>query len=101
MKKTGKQGTNETKSPNYGRVRIEGLRKSRKGKHHDFMAKIMEDLRGSESGFAVQIPIAAPNKISIPNLRSAVIRAAAKENMKIMTSSDDKYFYAWKAENST
>jgi hypothetical protein len=101
MAKRGKQPSNGSGYPNYGRVEVKGLKKSRKGKHHDLMGKIMEDLRKSEPGFAVQIPLDTANNVSVLNLRSALVRAAAKENIKVMTSSDDRYFYAWKKGDTT
>ena len=99
MAKRGKQ-SKRSRYPNYGRVLIEDLKKSRKGKHHDLMNRIMEDLRKSEVAFAVQIPLSETGDVSILNLRSAIGRAAAKEKLKIMTSSDDEYFYVWKAGNT-
>jgi hypothetical protein len=83
--------------PNYGRVATSDLKKTRKGKHHDIMKMIMEDLRGSPSGFAVRIPLSSAEGISILNLRSAIIRAAAKEGLAVSTSSDEDNFYVWKA----
>ena len=82
--------------PNYGRVPIESLKKSRKGKHHDLLKRIMEDLRRSAPGFAVKIPLASTSDVSVLNLRSAVVRAASKENITINSSSDDENFYVWK-----
>jgi hypothetical protein len=81
--------------PNYGRTLISKLKKSRKGKHHDLILKIMEDLRGSQSSFAVTIPLASLGGISVLNLRSAIVRAAAKEKVNVATSSDDENFYVW------
>jgi hypothetical protein len=97
MTKQGKRPPTETKYPNYQRVRVENLNKSRKGKHHELMDKIMEDLRKVEAGFAVQIPL---DTVSVLNLRSAIVRAATKENIKIVTSSDGVFFYAWKADSA-
>jgi hypothetical protein len=74
------------------------LKKSRKGKHHELMVKIMQDLRKSEPGFAVQIPLAGIDDVSILNLRAAIVRAAAKEKIKVLTSCDDEQFYVWKAD---
>jgi len=82
--------------PNYGRTPIAGLKKSRKGKHHELLLKIMEDLRKSQSGFAVRIPLANID-VSVLNLRSAIGRAASKEKISVATSSDDVNFYVWKA----
>jgi ABC-type sugar transport system substrate-binding protein len=39
------------------------------------------------------------DQVSIMNLRSAIVRAAAKEDFKVGTSSDEKYFYVWKDES--
>jgi hypothetical protein len=96
MTKRGKHPAKGTGYPNYGRVEVKGLKKSRRGKHHDLMGKVMEDLRNSQPGFAVQIPLNSIDTVSVLNLRSAIVRAAAKENIKVLTSSDDRYFYAWK-----
>ena len=101
MAKRGKQPSKGTGYPNYDRVEVKGLKKSRKGKHHDLMGKIMEDLRNSQPGFAVQIPLNSIDTVSVLNLRSAIVRAAAKENIRVMTSSDDQYFYAWKKDDTT
>lgn len=84
--------------PNYGRVPISGLKKSRKGKHHELLGKIMEDLRVSSPGFAVRIPLSSTSGIPVLNLRSAIVRAAAKEGLAVSTSSDDEHFYVWKAQ---
>jgi hypothetical protein len=101
MAKRGKQPSKGTGYPNYGRVEVKGLKNSRKGKHHELMGKIMEDLRNSQPGFAVQIPLDSIDNVSVLNLRSAIVRAAAKEDIKVTTSSDDRYFYAWKKDAAT
>jgi len=35
--------------------------------------------------------------VKVLNLRSAIVRASAKEGIAVSTSSDDQYFYVWKA----
>lgn len=95
--KPGKPTSGNDGFPNYGRTAISGLKKSRKGKHHSLLAKIMEDLRKSQSGFAVTIPLSSIGEVSVLSLRSAIIRAASKENISVATSSDDGNFYVWKA----
>jgi hypothetical protein len=82
--------------PNYGRVPVNALKKSRKGKHHDLLEKIMEDLRDVETGFAVRIPLASVGEVSTLNLRAAISRAAAKEGIDIATSASDEDFFVWK-----
>lgn len=91
-----RQRRSEEKRPNYSRVPISTLKKSRKGKHHGLIEGIMEDLRGVERGFAVKIPLASTDGVSVLNLRSAITRAAAKEDIHIATSADDENFYVWK-----
>ena len=98
MAKRVQKGTESDRYPNYGRVAIAGLKKSRKGKHHELLAKIMEDLRTSPPGFAVRIPLSSTDNIPVLNLRSAIVRAAAKEGLTVSTSSDDEHFYVWKAQ---
>jgi hypothetical protein len=82
--------------PNYSRVPVNTLKKSRKGKHHDLIVGIMEDLRAVERGFAVKIPLASTDNVSALKLRAAITRAAAKEKIQIATSADDENFYVWK-----
>jgi hypothetical protein len=82
--------------PNFGRTPISGLKKSRKGKHHGLLLRIMEDLQKSQSGLAVTIPLTGIGNVSVLNLRSAIVRAASKKKIRIETSSDDENFYVWK-----
>lgn len=82
--------------PNYGRTRVSNLKKSRKGKHYSLLLKIMEDLRDSQSGFAVTIPLANIGGVSVLNLRSAIVRAASTEKVPVATSSDGDNFYVWR-----
>jgi hypothetical protein len=97
VEKSGKPPSDDRGFPNYGRTAVSGLKKSRKGKHHSLLAKIMDDLRKSQSGFAVTIPLASIGGISALNLRSAIVRASSKEGIRVATSSDDENFYVWKA----
>jgi hypothetical protein len=83
--------------PNFDRTPISGLKKSRKGKHHGLLLKIMEDLRKARPGFAVMVPLANIGGVSVLNLRSAIVRAAAKEKINVATSSDNENFYVWRA----
>jgi hypothetical protein len=92
-----KQDLDKRGYPNYGRALVAGLKKSRKGKHHDLLSKIMEDLRESAPGFAVRIPLSSADQTPVVNLRSAIVRTAAKEGISVSTSSDDDNFYVWKA----
>jgi hypothetical protein len=97
MKKRGEKLSENTGFPNFGRTLIAGLKKSRKGKHYGLLLNIMEDLRKSQSGFAVKVPLAGLGGVSVLNLRSAIVRASSKEKIRVATSSDNEYFYVWKA----
>jgi hypothetical protein len=100
MEKRDKEPSEQQRGyPNFKRAAISGLKKSRKGKHHGLMLKVIEDLRHSEPGFAVEIPLAETGGTEVLNLRSAILRASAKEGFEVNTSSDDKNFYVWKAKN--
>jgi hypothetical protein len=85
--------------PNYGRTLISGLKKSRKGKHHDLMGRIMEDLKRSTPSYAVRIPLSTIEGVSVLNLRSAIVRVANKAGIRVSTSADDENFYVWKAQS--
>ena len=94
-----KDGKRENGYPNYGRTLISGLKKSRKGKHHDLMGKILEDLKKSAPSYAVRIPLSDIKGVSVLNLRSAIVRASHKLGIPVSTSSDDENFYVWKAQS--
>ena len=94
-----KQEKDEKKYPHYERVLISELKKSRKGKHHELLGRIMEDLKRSAPRYAVRIPLSATQGVSVLNLRSAIVRTANKDGIKVSTSSDDQNFYVWKAES--
>lgn len=85
-----------SEGPNYETTPIAGLKKSRKGKHHDLMGRILGDLRQLRSGLAVRIPLSSTKGVPVLNLRSVIVRTAAKEKMRVATSSDDENFYVWK-----
>lgn len=84
---------------NYERVLISGLKKSRKGKHHELLGRIMEDLKRSAPSYAVRIPLSSIEGLSVLNLRSAIVRATNKAGISVSTSSDDENFYVWKARS--
>ena len=94
-----KEEKEEKRYPNYGRVLISALKKSRKGKHHELLGRVMEDLKKSAPGYAVRIPLSSIKGVSVLNLRSAIVRAANKDGTQVSTSSDDRNFYVWKAES--
>jgi hypothetical protein len=99
LSRMAKGDKKENGYPNYGRTLISGLKKSRKGKHHELMGKILEDLKKAAPSYAVRIPLSEIDGVSVLNLRSALGRAAQKLGIPISTSSDDENFYVWKAQS--
>jgi hypothetical protein len=82
---------------NYDRVVLANLRRSRRGKHHDLLQGVFEDLQTLPSGSAIKIPLAELDGITLANLRSAVHRASTSRGLGIETLSDESNFYIWKA----
>jgi hypothetical protein len=94
---TAKKGGSGAKGlQNYERVPVSGLKKNRKGKHRSLVTRILENLKTLPPESAVRIPLSSIGGVSVLNLRSAVSRATAKENIKVATSADDESFYVWK-----
>ena len=82
---------------NYETVDVEGLQKTRRGKHHDFVGGVLDDLERLESGSAIKIPLKEVNGVSVLKLRAALNRACAAKGIRISTSSDTENFYVWAA----
>ena len=76
----------------FERVRLKELRQGRRGKHHDLVREILNDLDSLPKDQAVKIPL---GELSAGNLRAAVSRAGSARNMKIASYSDDKFLYLW------
>ena len=91
-KKASKNGI----SPTYERVLVSGVRGHRRGKHHDLIGGIVEDLATLPEGSAIKVPLEGTNGVTLANLRSALHRAAANLKLELETSSDDGHFYIWK-----
>ena len=81
----------------YQRVEVSHLDRGRRGKHHDLMEGILEELRTATPGSALAIPLDEIGGIGLPNLRSAVHRAATSKGIEIETLADAKNFYVWKS----
>lgn len=92
---------NEQKTKNqrppakYRQVDIAGLKTGRHGKHHGLVKGIVSELVTLKPGSALEIPLADVGGIGLANLRSAVHRAAASNNLNIETVADNEKFYAW------
>ncbi len=79
----------------YRTIKIDSLGNRRRGKHHDLTGEILRQLSMAQNDTALVIPLADIVGIELPNLRSAVHRAAAAQNVVVETQSDEKNFYVW------
>jgi hypothetical protein len=95
MAKTGK--SNPPLSLKYRQVALSSLRKSRRGKHHDLVKGILEELETVPAGSALEIPLDGA-AIGLANLRSAVHRGASANGIEIETLADEKNFYVFKKD---
>ena len=82
----------------YERVSLAGIRKGRRGKHHELVTGILEDLETLPSGSALKIPVADCEGVSVNELRAAVSRATKSRQTHAKTHFDGRYFYVWKAK---
>jgi hypothetical protein len=84
----------------YRRVQVSSLDRGRRGKHHDLVNGIVEELESTPQGSALEIPLDDVGGIGMANLRSAVHRACGSASVEIETRADDKNFYVWKKAGS-
>jgi hypothetical protein len=82
---------------NYARVIVADIRRGRRGKHHDLVEGIFQDLESLPEGSAIKIPLDQLDGITLANLRSAVHRASISRGLGTETLSDTDSFYIWKA----
>lgn len=94
----GKDSKASDKPPElkYRQVKINGLDKTRRGKHYDLVLGILQQLRTLPPGSAMEIPLADVGGIGLANLRSAVHRASTSHGLEIETLADEKNFYVWR-----
>jgi hypothetical protein len=83
----------------YRQVEIADLKTGRRGKHHDLVEGIVEELATLQAGSALEIPLADVGGVGLANLRSAVHRAATSRGLEIETVADEGNFYVWKASS--
>jgi hypothetical protein len=95
-KETG--GKPQKNAPKYDRVILADIRRTRRGKHHDLMGGIFEDLESLPEGSAIKIPLTEVDGATLANLRSAVHRASTSKGLGIETLSDEENLYIWKAQ---
>src|SRR5258708_2422468 len=84
----------------YRQLPVTDLDRRRRGKHHDLVEGILDELKGAPVGSPLEIPLDDVGGIGLANLRSAVHRAATLMGMSIETLADDKNFYVWQSEKS-
>lgn len=82
-------------SGRYRQVQIASLDRGRRGKHYALVQKILKELKSTDSGSALQIPLDQVGNVGLANLRSAVHRGASSEGIAIQTLADADYFYVW------
>jgi len=82
----------------YRRVDVDSLDRGRRGKHHDLVLGIIQELKMLAPGSAMEIPLSEVGGIELANLRSAVHRASTSHGLEIETLADDKNFYVWKKQ---
>jgi hypothetical protein len=80
----------------YERVILADIRRNRRGKHHNLVAGIFQDMESLPAGSAIKIPLAEVDGTTLANLRSAVHRASTSRGLGIETLSDEENFYIWK-----
>ena len=80
----------------YRQVEINGLDKTRRGKHYDLVLGIFQQLKTLPPGSAMEIPLADVGGIGLANLRSAVHRSSTSHGLEIETLADEKNFYVWR-----
>jgi len=83
---------------NYESVNRVDVPQGRKGKHRKAVADILSDLAKLKAQQAVKIPLSSLNGEKMQNLRSALSRVTREKNIPVVTSSDEKFLYVWKAD---
>jgi hypothetical protein len=84
----------------YRRVEVNALDRGRRGKHHDLVQGILQELKTLSPGSAMEIPLADVGGIGLANLRSAVHRASTTQGLEIETLADEKNFYVWRKKKA-
>jgi len=82
--------------PIFKRVPISDLSKRRRGRHHDLVGGILQELETLPTASALQVPIREVGGVSLANLRSAIHRATTSHGLEIETASDKDNLYVWK-----
>lgn len=95
-KQQSKKKTKTSRPPRFEQISVASLRRGRRGKHHDLLKEVLQDLETLRKGQAIKIPLAEIAGVTLANLRSAIHRATTSRRMRVETSSDEHNFYLWK-----
>jgi len=82
----------------YASVNRSDVPQGRKGKHRKAVTDILADIAKLNAQQAVKIPLSSLNGEKMQNLRSALNRVTREKNIPVVTSSDEKYLYVWRAD---
>jgi hypothetical protein len=83
----------------YESVNRADVPQGRKGKHRKAVADILSDLTKLKTQQAVKIPLSSLNGEKMQNLRSALNRVTREKSIPVVTSSDEKFLYVWRADS--
>ena len=75
------------------KVPLSSLRSRRRGKHYELIRQVLKELIELSSDSALKVPL---GDFTAKDIRSAVFRAAASQNVEISSTSDDNNLYVWK-----
>lgn len=95
-----RKGKDKIDPRKFTRIRLADLRQGRRGKHHDIVVPLVEEIRTLPQGQAIRIPLSAFD-IDLVDLRSALVKAASSRGLKVATYSDDTTLYAWRRTGAT
>lgn len=82
----------------YAAVNRSDVPQGRKGKHRKAVADILGDLSKLSAEQAVKIPLSSLNGEKMQNLRSALNRVTREKKIPVVTSSDERFLYVWRAD---
>jgi hypothetical protein len=74
--------------------------KGRDGKHKLIITQLLNDIARLSKGSALKIPLSELPDTK-QNIRSALSRAAAQQNLEIATSSNDDFLFVWKVDSES
>jgi hypothetical protein len=90
------KSTDKKSSSHFDTIRIEDVPKGRKGKHHTFVAQIVQDLERLPAGSALKIPFEDFRGIRLANIRAALNRVTKAREIDVNTSTDTDALYVWR-----